>query len=167
MDTKVFTTEKVARILDLPEWRVVRFAQGKKYGITPAFGQAAGSGTRRLYDLENVCEMAVASSLTKAGLRIEVIARVLTQVRKQGGLSHLLNLPGAKLLDLFLGVIRARRGNSTSQEAVYLQNWEQLQNIFRKNQDASVLIVPLGIIFMLVKHFLEELDEEEKKAKGA
>ena len=84
MDPRVFTTEKIARLLELPEWRVVRFAQVPGYGIRPAWGEASGPGSRRLYSLENVCEIALASWLVQAGLRVEVIGRVLKQMWKQG-----------------------------------------------------------------------------------
>jgi DNA-binding transcriptional MerR regulator len=162
---QIFTTERVARILSLPEWRVVRFAQIKKYGITPAFGQAAGSGSRRLYDLKNVCEIALASRLTTAGLRIEVIARVLKQVRDQGGLEHLMEESASELQHFYLGVKRAPHGKITGQQAVQLRNWKQLQDIFSKNWDSSLLVVPLGALLIDVKQSLEvELENARKKS---
>src|SRR5271169_1908118 len=98
---QIFTTEKVARIADLKEWQVVRFAQNSKFGITPTFGNAAGPGSRRLYGLENVCQMALASWLLQAGLRVDVIGRVLKQVRKQGDLKHRLKQPTEKAKDVY------------------------------------------------------------------
>src|ERR1700730_14111829 len=115
MDSRIFTTEKVARILEAPEWRVVRFAQMVAYGIKPAFAEASGPGSRRLYNLENVCEIALALWLTQAGLRVEVIGRALKKVRAQG-LSHYLDLPWDKAVGIYLGVVRAPKGKKTSQE---------------------------------------------------
>jgi DNA-binding transcriptional MerR regulator len=153
---EIFTTERIAEILSASKWRVGRFAEIKKFGITPAFGEAKGSGSRRLYNLENVCEMALASWLLEAGLRIEVIGRALNRMRRQGGLSYLLELPDAKAQDSYLGVIRAPRGKITGQEAVFLQSWEQLVRIFARDSDASVLIIPVGLRFLTLKHRLEE-----------
>src|SRR2546426_8990523 len=139
MDPRIFTTEKAAEVLGLPEWRVVRFAQIKKYGITPAFAEAAGPGSRRLYNLENVCEMALAYWLIQAGLRIEVIGRVVKQVRRRGGLSHLLAQDRSKAQTRYLGVIRTPRGKIMGQESVDIESWEHLNNIFQQNADASLV----------------------------
>jgi DNA-binding transcriptional MerR regulator len=148
MDAKVFTTEKVARILGVPEWRVVRFAQTKKYGITPAYGQASGSGSRRLYNVENVCEMALASWLTEAGLRIEVIARVLTQVRNQGGLARYLDEDWEReTLHTYLAIVRKPmrqpKGKAT-QDAVFIHDWEWLGKTLEKELFSSALIIDIG-----------------------
>ncbi len=155
MDAKVFTTEKVARILGVPEWRVVRFAQIKKYGITPAYGQAAGSGSRRLYNVENVCEMALASWLTEAGLRIEVIARVLTQVRNQGGLARYLDEKWEQeTLHTYLAIVRKPKGKPTSkvmgQDAVFIHDWEWLGNTLEKDFFSSALIIGIGRRFRML-----------------
>jgi hypothetical protein len=156
MDATVFTTEKIARILGLPEWRVVRFAHIKKYGVTPAFGDASGPGSRRLYNLENVCEIALASWLVQAGLRVEVIGRVLKQVRKQGGLVYLLSLSKSQAQTEYLGIIRTPKGKIVGQEAVQIQNWERLQGVFRQNQEASLLIIPTGLRFGVLAERLRE-----------
>src|ERR1700730_6221241 len=138
MDSRIFTTEKVAKILELPEWRVVRFAQIDAYGIKPAFGDAAGPGARRLYNLENVCEIALASWLTQAGLRVEVVGRVLKKLRMQG-LSHYLGLPWNRAVSTYLGVVRAPKGKKTTQEVGLVESWEQLESIFHRDPYSSVL----------------------------
>jgi hypothetical protein len=147
MDATIFTTEKIAKLLKLPEWRVVRFAQIRGYGITPAWGDATGPGSRRLYNLENVCEIALASWLVQAGLRVAVIGRVLKQLRKQGGLRHLLKQPWDKAVSTYLGIVRVPKGKSARQEAVYVQNWEHLENIVREAPYTGVLVFPIGLSF--------------------
>ena len=155
MDSRIFTTEKVARILEAPEWRVVRFAQMVAYGINPAFAEASGPGSRRLYNLENVCEIALALWLTQAGLRVEVIGRALKKVRAQG-LSHYLDLPWDKAVGIYLGVVRAPKGKKTSQEITLIQSWEQLENIFRRDPYSSALIIPIGSQFKLLGRNLND-----------
>jgi DNA-binding transcriptional MerR regulator len=155
MDAKVLTTEKVARILGVPEWRVVRFAQIKKYGITPAYGQASGSGSRRLYNVENVCEMALASWLTEAGLRIEVIARVLTQVRNQGGLARYLDENWEQeTLHTYLAIVRKPKGKPTSkvmsQDAVFIRDWEWLGKTLAQEFFSSALVIDIGRRFWIL-----------------
>jgi DNA-binding transcriptional MerR regulator len=152
MDARIFTTEKIARILEAPEWRIVRFAQLKKYGIRPALVQASGPGSRRLYNVENVCEMALALWLTQAGLRIDVIGRVLQQVREQGGLSRYLDEDSEReSLRTYLAIIRKLKGKFTSitnqktiQEAVYIRDWERLGNILTQEHFSSALVIDVG-----------------------
>jgi DNA-binding transcriptional MerR regulator len=133
--TKIHTTEKIAKILDLPDWRVVRFAQVKKFGITPSLAEAQGSGSRRIYDLENVYEIALASWLVEAGLRIEVIGRVIKQMRRKGGLRHLKT-------KRYLGVLRSPRGKIIGQETEVIEDWDHLEDIFRQNPEASLVMIP-------------------------
>jgi hypothetical protein len=156
MDAKIFTTEKIARVLDLPEWRVVRFAQVPGFGIRPEWGEATGPGSRRLYSLENVCQIALAWWLLQAGLRVAVIGRVLKQMHKQGGLSHLLNLRGNQVLSTYLGVIRGPKGKTASQDAVYIHNWEHLENAVTSEPFKSVLVIPIGLSFHQLRMSLEE-----------
>jgi DNA-binding transcriptional MerR regulator len=163
---QVFTTEKIAKITHLPEWRVVRFAQDPKFGITPAFGAATGPGSRRLYDIENVCQMALASWLLQAGLRVEVVGRVLRQVRKQGDLKHRLKQPAEKSKDVYLGVIRTPKGKIAEQDAVFIHTWEHLQNIFDKNGETSVLVVPIGLRFTVLGNVLDHLTAMEQREEG-
>jgi len=142
MDSPVFTTERIAEVLKLPTWRVVRFAQVEDYGITPYYADASGPGSRRLYSLENVCEIALASWLVQAGLQVKVIGRVLEQVRKQGGLSHLLSPDEFKT---YLGVVRSPNGKSSSQETVFIRNWKHLEDASHRYPFTSVLLVPIGL----------------------
>jgi len=157
---EVFTTEKAAKVLGLPEWRIVRFAQVKKYGITPAYGEAAGPGSWRLYDRENVCEMALAFWLVQAGVRMEVIGRVIRQMRRTGGLSYLLSQDQSNTGTHYLGVIRTPRGKIVGQEAIIIQNWEQLQGIFQQNRDSSLVVIPTGLRFRWLAERLRQLEQE-------
>jgi hypothetical protein len=153
--SKIFTTEKISELLKLPEWRIVRFAQIKAYGIKPAFSEAAGPGSRRLYDLENVCEIALISWLLNAGFRGELIGRVLRAIREQGGLSHLWLEPSGKMKDQYLGIIRKPKGKITGQPVVFIQSWAHLQRIFEQESDASVLIIPAGLRFQVLAKRME------------
>ena len=63
---KLFTTEQVVELLGLKskdKWRVIKFAESKEYGIEPAVVMGEGLGSRRFYDMENVCQIAVALAL--------------------------------------------------------------------------------------------------------
>jgi hypothetical protein len=157
MDARIFSTEKIAKLLKLPEWRVVRFAQVKDYGITPYYWEGTGPGSRRLYSLENLCEMALASWLLDAGLQVKAIGRVLAQVRLQGGLSHFMT--SDKHYGVYLGVVRAPKGKNVLQDAVYLRNWEQLEKILGHARNTSVLVLPVGLSFAILQRQLNDTGE--------
>ena len=132
----------------------MRFAQIKQYGITPAFGDARGSGSRRLYSLENVCQMALATWLTDAGLRVEVIGKVLEGVQRHGGLTRFVD--SNKHVHKFLGVVRAPKGKKVRQDAVYIEDWKQLEKIFEHSTHASVVIIPIGMNFAIMRNLIEQ-----------
>jgi hypothetical protein len=147
--TRVYTTEKIARILGLPEWRVVRFAQVPAYGIKPTLGEAAGPGSRRLYSLEDVCEIALGWWLVQAGLRAKVIGHVLKQVRKLGGLSRHLDRDLPEAFNTYMAIVRKQKGKTTAQD-VYIRDWQTLGDILKKDLFSSALIIDLGPRFQLM-----------------
>jgi hypothetical protein len=155
----IFTTEKIARLLNMPEWRVIRFAQIKTYGITPALANAAGSGSRRLYNLENLCEMAVAYWLVQAGLRVEVIGRALKKLRQQERLAILLELPPSNAKDHYLGITRKPKGHITGQEVHDIRGTADLEGIFQQDKEASLIVIPIGMRFAWLAKRLKEYEQ--------
>jgi hypothetical protein len=99
---EIFVTAQIAKLLGVPEWRIIKFVGGKEYGIKPALSEAAGSGTRRLYDLENVCEMALAWWLFQTGLRSDIVGWVLNQVREKQTLRMILDEDGGRRCHRFI-----------------------------------------------------------------
>jgi hypothetical protein len=92
---KFFTTERVAEILGLgpdDKWRITKFVKSREYGIEPAIIVGSGPGSRRLYNVENVCEIALSLRLLETGLRPKVIGQVLKELGREGRLSE--NLKG-------------------------------------------------------------------------
>ena len=106
----VFTTDELTTLLGLDpkkdKWRVVKFAESREYKIVPSIKLASGSGSRRLYDLENVCEFALALHLLQVGLRSQVIGNAIQKLRKKGKLSSKLQMDVHDLPDLTLVVER-------------------------------------------------------------
>src|SRR5215831_3475393 len=100
---QIVSTEKAARLLGLEPWRVIKFAESKEYGISPSLADAAGSGSRRLYSLEDVCQIGLAVRLLETGLRSKAVGKVLAQVREKGKLSTRL---GGREASLSLAIYR-------------------------------------------------------------
>jgi hypothetical protein len=107
---QVFTTDELTMLLGLDpknaKRRIVNLVESREYNIVPSIKLAAGRGSRRLYDLENVCEFALALQLSQTGLRSQVIGDVIQKLRKRGKLSSKLRIDDIDLQNLTLAIER-------------------------------------------------------------
>lgn len=154
---EIFTTEQVAALVGLEKWRVIKFAQSSEYGIEPSVRPAEGSGSRRLYDLENVCEIALALRLLETGLRPMVIGEVIRQLRKKGELSERLNYPEKG----FLAILRTpQTGKPLDEEREQVVEWvgdaQEAEDIRRQNPTCDLILVPTGSMFAALSRSVEE-----------
>jgi hypothetical protein len=93
--------------------------------------------------------MALAFWLSQAGMRVDVIARTLQLVRKQGGLSRFLTPETGRT---FLALVRTPTGKfksltaqRTSLNVVYIQNdWEKLEEMLKEKSLSSALVIDIG-----------------------
>ena len=147
-----FTLDDATRIIGLnPEhkWRVVNFAQGKEYGINPSVREAAGSGSRRLYELNDVCEIALALRLLETGLRPKVIGTVVSQLREsRDDLRHMLS--GGS--DLQLAIIRKPKiGKPLNEKREQVVEWvwtvDEADEIRKVNPNCDLILVSVGGLF--------------------
>jgi hypothetical protein len=168
-----FTTEQLTRLLGLEpkdKWRVIKFAQGDEYDIRPSVSEASGSGSRRLYDVQNLCEFMLALRLLETGLRSRVIGRVIRELREKVRLSQKLEIPNDKLLVLYLVIVRvAEIGKPLDERRKQFVNvkesMEGADRVIKKvlenpNADFDVIVVPMGVM-------LFELRERLKKFRAA
>jgi len=162
---KVFSTEQVAVLVGLDpqkdKWRVIKFAQSGEYGIKPSVSQAAGSGSRRLYDLENVCEIALALRLLETGLRSMVIGKVIRQLRKKRKLSERLNSWGEDPEKSFLAILRTpQTGKPLDEKREQVVEWvgdaQKAEDIRRQNPTSDLILVPVGSLFEALSRSVEE-----------
>jgi len=162
---QVFTTEQVAELVGLnprsDAWRILKFAESREYGIRPTISSPRGSGSRRLYDLENVCEFALALRLLETGLRSAAIGKVLKQVA--GQLAAKLETAG-KLI--YLTIIRTPHtgkplAEKRPQEVRFIEDIEAATRILKSRCDDDVLLVPVGSLFREVQKRLETLLKEK------
>jgi hypothetical protein len=80
-ENELYGTKQVAQLLNIPEWRVKNFAEGKAYGLRPSQKIGSGHGSRRLYDLYGLFRLAIASDLVDAGFTPEAIGRAIRVLR--------------------------------------------------------------------------------------
>lgn len=168
----LFTTEQVIELLGLKpkdKWRVIKFAESKEYEIKPARIMGKGLGSRRLYDVENVCQIAVALSLLEAGLRPPVIGDAIerlgrmAQKLKAKSLSRLfvvmtLEQQFGSLLSTsrFVSVEFVEEGYKYSPDSIL----GQLPNS-SGHENYAVLFVPIGSVFSGIKRKLREMKASE------
>jgi DNA-binding transcriptional MerR regulator len=160
-ELRIFTTEQVAALVGLDpqkdKWRVIKFAQSREYGIQPSVSEADGSGSRRLYDLENVCEIALALRLLETGLRPMVIGKVIRQLRKKGKLSEMINYPEEE----FLAILRTPQtgkplGEKREQVVEWVRDAQEAEDIRRQNPTCDLILVPTGSLFAALSRSVEE-----------
>src|SRR5690348_12885377 len=84
----IFTTEIAAEMFGLEPWRVTKFVQSKEYGIQPSLAQAKGSGSRRLYSTEDICQIGLALRLLETGLRSKAIGKIIRQIQAREKLTQ-------------------------------------------------------------------------------
>jgi hypothetical protein len=173
---QIFLTAEVAEILGIPEWRVIKIATGEEYGIKPR-RSAKGSGSRRVYDIENVCAIALAVRLLETGLRPKVIGDLIARLRVTGRLSSTLRVGSPITESLYLAVGRqasiGRALNQTRHQRVKLFNleeegfqdaqdfWSEMFESF--GPDVDLLLVAIGPILKAIKVNLDRIKAEEGK----
>lgn len=154
---RFFSTEEVAALVGLDphkdKWRVIKFAQSDEYGIRPSVRQATGSGSRRLYSVEDVCEIALALRLLETGLRSMVIGRVIRQLRTRGKLSERVHYGGADSEKEFLAILRKpQTGKPLDEKREQVVEWvgdaKQAEDIRRQNPTCDLILVPVGSMFV-------------------
>jgi DNA-binding transcriptional MerR regulator len=174
-----FTTEQVAGLLGLTrkdKWRVVKFAESREYGIQPSVTAGSGPGSRRLYDIEDVCRIAVALRLLETGLRPKVIGEIIGKLRTgKERLSSRLTTKKEVPQSLYLAISRQPRiGKPLKEERFQFVDLveriseiedllDEIEEHFGKRPDCDLLIVSLGRNFQEIS---ENLRSIEKKSSG-
>jgi DNA-binding transcriptional MerR regulator len=174
----LFTTEQVAALLGLArkdKWRVVKFAESREYGIQPSVTAGSGPGSRRLYDIEDVCQIAVALRLLETGLRPKVIGEVIGKLRSsKERLSSRLTSKKEAPQSLYLAISRQPRiGKPLSDARVQLLDlFERISQVddllddieehFGERPDCDLLIVSLGRMFQVIRENLRSLEKNTR-----
>lgn len=162
----VFTTDQVARLIGLDskkdKWRVIKFAQGDEYGLKSSVSPASGSGTRRLYNLEDVCEFAIALRLLETGLRSKAIGKVIRELRKVGPLNSKLELSELDLDSLLLAIVRTpevgRALDEKRKVAVsFVRTIGEAGQLHQKRPGDDLILVPMGSTYFGLQQRLQQL----------
>jgi DNA-binding transcriptional MerR regulator len=156
---QIFTTEKAAQLVGLGKqtWRIIKFAEGKEYGIQPSIGAAEGSGSRRLYDLEDVCQIGLALRLLETGFRSKAIGKIIRQLRQQGKLSTKLLREGGEHICLAIWRtpdIGSPLNEKRAQSVAFVADKLKALSLASSRPDDDLIVVPLGPFVVQLKQRL-------------
>jgi DNA-binding transcriptional MerR regulator len=166
--SNIFFTADIATLLNVPEWRVMRFAQGEDFEITPSHKDASGSGTRRVYDIEDVCQIALALRLLDSGLGAKAIGAILRGLREKESLSAMLEWEKKKLEGLYLLVFRTpksrkRAFSNRGRDAFFVNGLTEAQVEQAERPQDDLLLLSVGATFRDLKSRLTKLRKEKEK----
>ncbi len=155
----IFTTEMAAEILGLEPWRVTKFVQSKEYGIEPSLAQARGSGSRRLYSADDICQIGLALRLLETGLRSKAIGKVIRQVQAKGKLSRRF-LEADNKGNLCLAIFRKPElgrplDESRSQSVEFISKPDEVFKLDRHSEE-DVILVPLTSLLSKLRKGIKE-----------
>lgn len=164
----IFFTADIAALLKIPEWRVLKFAEGSEYQITPSHGEASGSGTRRVYDIEDVCQIALALRLLDSGLGSKAIGAILRGLRQRERLSAMLEWDKKKWEGLYLLVFRTPKSRKRAfvnrgRDAFFVNGFTEAQVKQAERPKDDLLLLSVGGTFRDLKYRLNRSRKEKGK----
>jgi DNA-binding transcriptional MerR regulator len=160
----IFTTEIAAEILGLEPWRVTKFVQSKEYGIKPSLAQAKGSGSRRLYSAEDICQIGLALRLLETALRSKAIGKVIRQAQAKGKLSRRF-LEAKTEGDVYLAIYRKPQmgrplDESRSQSVDFVSKPDEVLRNLTQHAEEDVIFVPLASLISKLRKGLAQAGGE-------
>jgi DNA-binding transcriptional MerR regulator len=169
----MFFTADIAALLEIAEWRVIKFAQGTEYQIAPSHSDASGSGTRRVYDIEDVCQIALALRLLDAGLSSKTIGTILQQLKSKESerLSAKLEQSDPQLRDLYLAVFRSPKRRyryfsaTRSREVFFVSGFQEALVEQGERREDDLLLVSVGATFRQLIRRLKKFQKQKAKEK--
>ena len=93
MDKKLFESHEVKQILKISQRRLTALSEK----VVVAAVDAQGPGSKRLYDLTNIHELALAERLFGMGYSMHLVKRIIQDLRTAGGLRAWIDEPEAFL----------------------------------------------------------------------
>lgn len=147
-----FESAEVMEIVGIKPNYLNKFVERRLYGIVPSDRMGTGRGSRRRFTTEDVFGIALVWCLFEAGLRAEVIKRVLRDVghtKKAGA-----NLAARKMREQgadFLLVERQTRSNEHTHkwpvQTISVLDHEQILKRLADTGTNSSLVIPVGRLF--------------------
>src|SRR5213592_3289373 len=78
MKERIFQASEIAKLVGIPQPKLAKFMESPGYKLNPSLREKAGRGAPRLYNLHDLLAVALAWWLFQAGLRSQVIGRIIS-----------------------------------------------------------------------------------------
>jgi len=78
MQARIFQASEIATLVGIPQPKLAKFMESPGYKLNPSLREKAGRGAPRLYNLNDLLAVALAWWLFQAGLRSQVIGRIIS-----------------------------------------------------------------------------------------
>jgi hypothetical protein len=145
-----FQASEIARVIGMPEKRLIKFVESPGYGIKPSVRVRAGKGAPRLYSLRDVLSIALAWWLFQSGFRSQVIGRVL----RDPAVSDLLSASAARKSEAanarFLVLKREMSKDEPPNQQVLLSNLDEAMSAIRLADRHGFQILPIDSLLSVL-----------------
>jgi hypothetical protein len=146
-----FQASEVARLIGMPERRLIKFVESPGYGVRPSVRVGAGKGAPRLYSQTDVLSIALAWWLFQSGFRSEVIGQVLGHSRVATILAASSEWKPETANDIYLVVRRQMESKETPYEDVFEVTLENALAVIKQSSGWSGFqILPIGSLLSRV-----------------
>ncbi|MGO9590633.1 MAG: hypothetical protein ACLP3K_11390 [Candidatus Acidiferrales bacterium] len=150
-----FETGDVARMVGIRPIYLNRFVERKLYGIQPSARSGEGTGRRRWFSFDDLLGIALVWWLFEAGLRTEVIKRVLrelgnSKVAIANQAAKSLRKSGAEVLIISR---KLRLGQSTqprTPQSIVATDYATIRQMLKKVDGKSLQVLPVRTLFATV-----------------
>jgi len=157
--SRVFLTAEIANLLKLAEWRIARFSEQEAFRISPSVTDSAGSGTRRIYNLEDVCQIALTARVLNVGVGMRTAGNIVAALRSKQSLSARLQDEDKEMKTIHLAIFVAP-GNGKlsfsgrSEDVDFACSLLDVQKEYASRPDSDLLFLYVGNIFRQLKQKL-------------
>jgi hypothetical protein len=159
MKERIFQASEIARLVGIPQPKLAKFMESPGYKLNPSLREKAGRGAPRLYNLDDLLAVALAWWLFQAGLRSQVIGRIISTRETAKLLSQSERWkPSENRLLMISGQIELP--HSRPEQKVSFVSAKAVADDVQSDPRRSVQILPLG---RLLRELWEELRTEKRE----
>jgi len=120
-----------------------------------------------MYDIEDVCQIALALRLLDSGLGSKAIGQILRLLRRKGQLSAMLTWDNKKLTDLYLLIFRKPKSRrsafyNSSRDALFVVGFTEAEVEQAERPKDDFMLLNVGLAFREMKFRLSKLQKEKR-----
>ena len=146
-----YGTGEVAAILGTEIWRVQKYLDSPKYGLSPSGSLGSGRGSRRVFSLQDIYRLGVAEHLVRNGFSYKFVSEALQQIEDE----DLLGRIGEEGVELPLVYVLSGGEGSVTVKAVH---WNRkISEFVKTTKNAGFYVLDLGGVATAIQSKMQEL----------